>query len=232
MIDAPRTAATPARDGIVFGGIATLLFIAILLPILLADRHTNDDLLRALSGNYGWTENGRHLTNALMRVLQFGASRVIDLAPLPQLLAVLALAWAGTLVARRFAVTPAWLGVLVALPLGAQPFFLENLAFRFDAPFMALAVALALLPVVSPERLRSWRGALVLLASLALYQPAITVFVIFALLEAAVAPMSTSGLGTRLRLLATRALQGRWPHWSTSSRSHARSRAGSPSVAR
>lgn len=208
MIDAPRTAAPPARDGVVFGGLATLLFVAILLPVLLADRHTNDDLLRALSGNYGWTENGRHLTNTLMRVLQFGASRVIDLAPLPQLLAVLALAWAGMLVARRFAVTPAWLGVLVALPLGAQPFFLENLAFRFDAPFMALAVALALLPVVSPERLHSWRGALVLLASLALYQPAITVFVIFALLEAAVAPMSTSGLGARLRLLVVRVLQG------------------------
>ncbi len=208
MIDAPRTASTSPRDGVVFGGLATLLFVAILLPILLADRHTNDDLLRALSGNYGWTENGRHLTNALMRVLQFGASRVIDLAPLPQLLAVLALAWTGMLVARRFAVTPAWLGVLVALPLGAQPFFLENLAFRFDSPFMALAIALALLPVVLPEHLRSWRSALVLLASLALYQPAITAFVIFALLETAIAPLSSAGIGARLRLLATRAAQG------------------------
>lgn len=124
-----------------------------------------------------------------MRALQFGASRVLDLAPLPQLFAIALLSWTGVLVARRFAIVSPVMAALLTLPLGAQPFVLENLSYRFDAPFMALALPCALLPIVIKRAGKAgWGlGTFSLIACLNLYQPAITAFLVVALLEAAVA---------------------------------------------
>lgn len=160
-----------------------LLFI--LYPILRADRYCNDDLIRSLLGNYGWNNNGRHLANLLMRVLQFGSQRAVDISPLPQLIAIAILAWTGVLIARRYALGPPLLAALVTFPLGAQPFYLENLSYKFDAPCMALAMLFALLPfLVLRQGRKAWiLSVLALLACLNLYQPAINVFLIFAILE-------------------------------------------------
>jgi len=189
MTHPDRTPCAISRETVVFALLFGYYFLLILFPILRADRYCNDDLIRAFAGNYGWSENGRHLTNLLMRTLQFGASRVLDLAPLPQLLAIALLSWTGVLVARRFMIASPMMAALATLPLGAQPFFLENLSYRFDAPFMALAVFCALLPILMARADKAgWAlGTLSLVASLNLYQPAITVFLVFALLEAAVA---------------------------------------------
>lgn len=178
-----------ARDRRVFWTLSGLYFALILLPILRADRYFNDDLVRVLDGNFGWSHNGRPLANLLMRALELGGQRLIDIAPLPQLLAGAALAWIGALTARRFDLRSPWLAALVVLPLGAQPFFLENLSYRFDALCMALAILFAALPVLiaRPGFGRALLGMLALLASLCLYQPAITVFAVFVVLEAALA---------------------------------------------
>jgi len=177
-------------DGrLVFVLLFTAYFLFVLCPILWSGRFCNDDLARALDGPYGWNANGRPLTAWLMRALGLNLKPLVDFSPLPQLLAIAILAFTGVLIARRYSLRSPWLAALVALPLGAQPFFLENLSFRFDAPAMTLAILLALLPVLSLRH--SHRdfllGALSLLGGLCTYQPAINVFLIFALLDLVVA---------------------------------------------
>jgi len=203
-------ASTPAgRDILVFGALLAYLLLAILFPILRADRYCNDDLLRALSGSYGWSDNGRHLTNLLMRMLQLGASRLVDISPLAQLLAIAVLAWTGVLVARRFDIHSPAVAVMATAALGAQPFMLENLSYRFDALFMALAIMCSALPVTIDRH--GWKGWAVgtssLLAALNLYQPAIDVFLVFSVLEVSRDVPEAGGISRRFQTFVVRISQ-------------------------
>ena len=112
-------------------------------------------------------------------ILTVGAMPVlVDISPLPQIGAVLVLTWIGVLIARRYVATSPRSAALVAFPLGAHPFFLENLSYKFDALSMSLAILLAVLPIVALDAGRRgwWLGVLAIFASLNFYQPAINVF--------------------------------------------------------
>jgi hypothetical protein len=108
-----------------------------------------------------------------------------DLTPLPQLLAVLLLGGCAVMIARKFRIRDAATAVMVAFPIGCSPFFLENLSYRFDVLTMVLATVLALLAVAEtpPWGRRAGWGAACLLGTLCLYQPALNVFLVFAVLE-------------------------------------------------
>lgn len=170
-----------------FFGLCAVLFITVLVPILLTGRPCNDDLARSVLGSYGWVDNGRYLSNILMRALELGASRATDIAPVPQLLAILALGFAGVLLVRRFEIASVPLGILVTLPLGMQPFFLQNFSYRFDSVTMAGALLCSVAAISARDR--SWRnglsGTIALLAAFNLYQPAFNVFLVLAVFELA-----------------------------------------------
>lgn len=166
-------------------GILLVLYSLILYPILRADRYYNDDLKRALVGRAGWDSNGRPLTTLVMRMLQCYDHAMVDISPLPQIGAVAILAWAGVLLARRYSIRSPWMAALAAFPLGAQPFYLENLSYKFDALSMSLAMLLAVLPILQLRdgRRAWWLGVLALFASLCFYQPAINAYLVFVLVE-------------------------------------------------
>lgn len=195
------------RARAVFWRLAGLLLF-LLYPILRADRPYDDDLKRALLGRASWDSNGRPLATLLMRALQAYDYSMVDIAPLPQIGAVLLLAWIGARIAARFTQASPWLAALLVFPLGAQPFFLENLSYRFDALGMALAVLLAAWPLLMPAGARYWRlGVLCLFAALCLYQPATNVFLVLALLETWQLQMRERSPAAWLRQLGVRALQ-------------------------
>jgi hypothetical protein len=185
------------------------LYGLILYPILRANRYYNDDLKRALVGHTGWDSNGRPLTTLLMRLLQCYDSALVDISPLTQIAAVALLAWVGVLIARRYALRSPWLAALIVFPLGAQPFYLENLSYKFDALSMSVAIWLALLPLLSIGHSRRgwWLGALALFGSLGFYQPAINLYLIFVLLEVMLAQLRDEPLRPWLREFLRRVLQ-------------------------
>lgn len=168
-----------------------LLFLFILFPILRADRYYNDDVARAITGFYGWDINGRPLATLVMRLLQFNLRQLVDISPLPQMGAIAVLSAIGVLIARRYRLGSPWLAALVSFPLGAQPFYLENLSYRFDALGMSLALLFALLPFLACRGDYKGRalGQISLFASLCLYQPALSAFLTFALVEWVVAQL-------------------------------------------
>lgn len=182
-MDAIPAAAGPHSGNRIF--LASLLLNSIVLyPILHADRFYVDDLGRAMSGYTGWTGDGRPLTTLVMQTLNIGTP-LTDISPLPQLLAMLLLACCAVLVARKFGIRDTASATLAAFPLCASPFFLENLSYKFDALTMVSAVTLAVLAVTATP-VRGWRaawGAVCLLGTLCLYQAALNVFLVFAVLE-------------------------------------------------
>lgn len=164
--------------------LAALLNGIVAFCILRADRYYVDDLGRVRSGYTGWTGDGRPLTSLVMETLNLGTP-LTDLTPLPQILAALLLGACALLVARKFGVRDTATAAMAALPLGASPFFLENLSYRFDVLTMVLAVTLAVLAISgTPWRgRRALWGAPCLLGTLCLYQPALNVFLVLAALE-------------------------------------------------
>ena len=201
------TPAAAARNTFII--LFTLYLLLILYPILRADRYYSDDLVRALDGYYGWDLNGRYLATLVMRLLQFNLRHLVDIAPLPQLGAIAVLAGCGVLIGRRFAIDSPWLAALVTFPLGAQPFFLENLSYRFDALSMALALLCALLPclVCKNDRKGYLLGGIALFASLNFYQPALSAYLIFTLLELLAAQLADRPPAELLRMLVWRIAQ-------------------------
>jgi hypothetical protein len=167
------------------------MYFVVLFPILRADRYYNDDLKRALIGRQSWDATGRPLTTLLMRALQCYDHLMVDISPLPQFGAIVILAWIGVLIGRRYDIRSPWMAALAAFPLGAQPFFLENLSYKFDSLNMSLAMWFALAPIlaVSENRRGWWLGVLSLFVSLNLYQAAINAFLVFIVLEVVLAQL-------------------------------------------
>ncbi|AOB33158.1 hypothetical protein AKI39_24025 [Bordetella sp. H567] len=197
---------TPSRKHVFIA--ALLLYALVMWPILHADRFYIDDLGRALHGYLGWTSDGRPLANLVVETMNLGAP-ISDLSPLPQLLALLLLAYLAVTVSSKFNIPGTWRAPLIVAPLVANPFFLENLSYKFDVLPMTLATALSCMAVTAIPR-TGWRallGSLALLATLCLYQPALNVFLVFVIAEFVLGQRDLLPMRQLLVTLAVRAGQ-------------------------
>ncbi|HEX5999926.1 MAG TPA: glucosyltransferase domain-containing protein [Hyphomicrobiaceae bacterium] len=164
------------------------LFIAIIcllicyLPLIDVRYYFLDDMGRAMVG-FGYTYTGRPLVDILLSALTQGLP-FNDVSPAPQLLGVVALALAATLLGDCFGIrSSGWIAVF-ALTMAGNPYFLENMSFRFDSGFMALGLLCAVTPfwlARSAPSLPVVSSAVLLFASLCLYQPTINCYPVIAL---------------------------------------------------
>lgn len=181
----------------------------VLLPILIADRYHLEDWRRLLDGTFGWVGEGQLLTELLMRVLNLG-NPLMDISPLPQVTAIALLSYNAVLISRKFSIKPPLLAALAAFPIGGSPFFLANLSFRFDSLGMALSMLLALIPIVSTEKVsvKAWLiGALCIFASLGFYQTGINAFFVFLIVELGVLQLDYTPLRKLLKIILFRLAQ-------------------------
>lgn len=151
-----------------------LLYVVYILPILLANRHYQDDLARSLYGATGWNNDARPLGNV---------------APLSLLLSVPLLAYTVILYAKQY--LPAPTQILPALNIGfcviANPFFLYNLSYQFDSLTMVLALCAAILPYVIPPKKALYKiflfSFILCMVTLTTYQPCCGVYISLWFLE-------------------------------------------------
>lgn len=159
---------------------ALLAYLLLWSGIWLSGYRFLDDRGRSVWGALGWENNGRPLTTLVMRLFTRDG-QLLDTTPLPQLLAIVLMALTLVVLRRQLQAPPRWSWLACALVLFATPLFIENMAFRFDAFSMSLAMLGA---VLAAGALRSSRpylgiglGAGWLAVVLMLYQPAVNVFV-------------------------------------------------------
>ena len=148
--------------------------------ILRADFLYRDDFGRNFFGYKQWDYFSRYLSTALATLVHTG-DYLVDIAPLPQLLAMLIMAASAVLLLRilydrsRFF----WWELAAVVPLGLNPYFLECVSYRFDAPYMAVSVLCGLVPLLYRSR-NSWAylpaSAMGVLAVCTSYQAATGVF--------------------------------------------------------
>lgn len=165
-----------------------LLYVVGFSAVLRTNFYYMDDNGRAAFGYKTWDYFGRYLSTGFSTLLH-GGDYLTDIAPLPQLTALLIMAVAGIMLLyilydrTRFAL---W-EIVAVVPLGLNPYFLECLSFRFDAPYMAVSVLAGIFPLLYRNR-NTWAYLLMsmlgILAVCTSYQPATGIFPILVILLA------------------------------------------------
>lgn len=122
------------------------------IALFMADFNYQDDLGRVWRGYKEWGHYGRILANALSTYVHMG-NYLCDVSPLSQLLALVIVAIAGMILLyvyleRRFFST---FEIIALIPLGLNPYFLESLSYKYDAPYMALSVLASIMPIIFYE---------------------------------------------------------------------------------
>ncbi len=129
-----------------------------------------DDLYRAMSGSRGWRNFYRYISQ-FFSVFIHTSPKIFDIAPLPQLFALFFMALSALLLVRIFvfswnssgpeagkpAGSPFSLPIyLASIPVCLFPYFLENLSYRYDAPYMALSVLFCIIPFLFSRKLSAF----------------------------------------------------------------------------
>ncbi len=155
-----------------------LIYFAGIFSILRANRLYLDDIGRALYGYADWATAARPLAELLSWLFFLGPGTV-DASPFTQILAAAFLAAASLALCLALRVKPGYSALLATVPVGLSPYGLENLSYKFDAPFMAFAILLAVLPFLFFHRHRRafFISALLgLFCSASIYQAALGVY--------------------------------------------------------
>jgi len=172
------------------------------LPIFFTGRLYIDDLGRTLYGYTGWGANGRPLSDLIMQTMSFGGL-LLDLSPLNQLIGLSLLFLALFFYAERNLKGVSQAEKLTAVFLFiANPFYIENLSYKFDCLPMSLSIVMLLIPFTMNEDgfLKKVFSVLFVIASLSLYQASIGLFIILTLLDIV---GKNNQAGNRLILLYT-----------------------------
>jgi len=157
-----------------------LLSVVYIYPIVHADYAYVDDNWRSLLGaEEGWRNQGRVFIEVFFQCMTFGSSTT-NMFPFPLLLSICFLVVAMARLTHWYFAAPSVASCLVVLPILCNPFFLGNLSYQYDGAAMVLAVVAVIYAITcrveSPGK-RSLAVALLLVATLSLYQLTVALFV-------------------------------------------------------
>lgn len=156
--------------------------------ILRADFNYIDDLGRVLLGYKEWSFFSRYLSVGLSSLIHMGGY-LTDVSPLPQLLAAGVMAFSGLILLyllfgrKSFSL---W-EIIAVVPLALNPYFLECLSYKYDAPYMALSVFGGIFPLLYYRKRSELYGLAVIVGTLIVcttYQAASGIFPMMVLLLA------------------------------------------------
>lgn len=149
-----------------------------ILPLLITNSQYYDDIGRSVYGYFSWGIDGRPLSDLIFNFIDLG-SPATDIAPLPQILSIFIMTTLCFFM-HKYLNPEHKTGWLVFTPIFLSPFFIQNLAFRFDSLTMALSIAMATLPLFFMKKgtMKLFAASAVgILFSLSLYQAALSAFV-------------------------------------------------------
>ncbi len=125
------------------------VFLVAIIAIIRADFYYVDDMGRTAEGYKGWGDFSRYLSN-LLSIILHNNYYLTDISPLPQILAVLIMAFSGATLIYVFtgrAKVYFW-DLVAVIPICISPYFLQCLSYKFDAPYMALSVFFSIFPLL------------------------------------------------------------------------------------
>ena len=165
--------------------IISIIFAIGIISIVRANFYYIDDLRRAAEGYAGWNNFSRFASTFLSTYIH-ADKYLTDISPLPQLLAVFIMALASIIILyvykeeKKFSF---W-DIIAIIPLGLSPYFLECFSYKYDAPYMAIAVFSSVFPLLFRKKKYIY-SIITILCTLLMcmtYQAASGIFLMFVLL--------------------------------------------------
>ncbi|HIC5151080.1 TPA: glucosyltransferase domain-containing protein, partial [Salmonella enterica subsp. enterica serovar Schwarzengrund] len=165
------------------------MFVSILLglvliytfPLLTQQSYYIDDLGRSLYGGLGWSGNGRPLADVIFYVINFGIP-ITDSSPLPLILGLTALVISLVYIRDYLFGNDYITAALCFMMIIANPFFIENLSYKYDSLTMCLSVAISIMASrksYSREISNIIIAITLTIAYLSLYQASLNIYSIF-----------------------------------------------------
>ncbi|CZU76985.1 glucosyltransferase domain-containing protein [Enterobacter hormaechei] len=116
---------------------------AFFLPLMMAGVYYRDDLDRATTGYFGWSALGRPFADLILVLLSSSSTHAVNLFPLSIVYTAVFIALAayflGCYLKRSGEVNYRLISAMIIF----NPFYLQNVAYRFDSIGMSLAFALS-----------------------------------------------------------------------------------------
>jgi hypothetical protein len=137
-------------------GLLFILYIVGYISIIRANYSYMDDLYRAIRGSH-WSGWSRHVSDFLSTFIHGGDPVLMDISPLTIFISAAILAAAGALLVyilceHSFPLPP----LLASLSLGFSPYFLENISYKYDSPYMALSILVSITPFLFLKSFRAF----------------------------------------------------------------------------
>lgn len=163
-------------------GALLAIFIPIFLfffPVIISGVHYRDDLERSFSGGYGWTELGRPFADWMMKFISLSDDLLVDTTPFPAMLSIIILVASVYIYWKKVDKSECiWIAVALSA-IVINPFFIQNILFKFDVLPMSMAMAFAIIAsAVDVTNKKSIIISIILLIlSLSLYQSCTNIFI-------------------------------------------------------
>lgn len=162
----------------------TVIFSLVLLfalPIILYNGYYIDDNIRIITGNPDWSWVGRTFADYLMITLSLN-KYIDDFSPIPLIIGIATLSFVLYYsINKTFKETPTIINIIPFVFIIVNPFFMQNLTYKFDSLPMILALSAATLAffIEIENKVKNIIVKLGLIfISLELYQPCANVFLI------------------------------------------------------
>ncbi len=154
--------------------IAFGIYLLGIMSLIRADVYYIDDLNRSIIGYKEWDNFSRYISWFLSTFMHMDTV-LADVSPLTQLVAIAFLSfasiilvwsireviwknedskWDSSEVPNKKRLTT--LGIIASIPIGLSPYFLEELSFKYDSPYMALSVLFSVIPFVFVHHIRAY----------------------------------------------------------------------------
>ncbi|MCL8077173.1 glucosyltransferase domain-containing protein [Enterobacter hormaechei] len=160
--------------------IAAVFAILFSFPFIASNIYYVDDIYRSMTGFGGWTGMGRpgaDILNSLFS-LEFGST--VDVAPLTQIFSAILLFLSYLLCGKSLSINKYSIYTFAFLPIIINPFFIQNMAYRYDSFSMAFAVFSVCASFYysrKPGHINLLSSVLLSVISLCMYQSALNIFI-------------------------------------------------------
>lgn len=152
-----------------------ILVLIFCLPIIINNSFYIDDNVRVLTGNADWSWVGRPFADWLFYLMSTGF-KIEDFSPISLLLGI---AFFSLCLANILKEDKSWLNLLPYCFIAINPFFLQNINYKFDSFPMLIALSFSMYAFFYENiniYIKSVVIILLLTLTLGLYQPCINIF--------------------------------------------------------
>lgn len=161
------------------------LYIAILslvslfcLPIILYNGYYIDDNIRIITGSPDWSWVGRSFADYLLITLSLN-KYIDDFSPIPLIIGLLTFSYVLYYAIKENIPNPTIISIMPFIFIIVNPFFMQNLTYKFDSLPMILALSCSVFAffISIENKIREWIAKIFLLfLCLEFYQPCANIF--------------------------------------------------------